>query len=53
MTSPRRSGGHAELLEAEPHFERPGPDGRAACADFRIGDYQHELGCRPLLAAAD
>ena len=35
---------YAELLGMEPYFERPGPDGRLAYAEFRIGDYQHELG---------
>lgn len=29
---------YAELLGAEPYFERPG------YAEFRLGDYQHELG---------
>lgn len=29
---------YAELLGMEPYFERPG------YAEFRIGDYQHELG---------
>ena len=27
-----------------PYFERSGPDGRPAYAEFRIGDYQAELG---------
>jgi predicted enzyme related to lactoylglutathione lyase len=35
---------YAELLGVEPYFERPGPDGRLAYAEFRLGDYQHELG---------
>ena len=35
---------YAELLGVEPYFERPGPDGRPAYVEFRIGDYQHELG---------
>lgn len=35
---------YAELLGVEPYFERPGPDGRLAYAEFRIGDYQDELG---------
>jgi predicted enzyme related to lactoylglutathione lyase len=35
---------YGELLGVEPYFERPGPDGRLAYAEFRIGDYQHELG---------
>ncbi|MFJ8016556.1 VOC family protein [Streptomyces sp. NPDC096339] len=29
---------YSELLGAEPYFERPG------YAEFRLGDYQHELG---------
>ena len=29
---------YSELLRVEPYFERPG------YAEFRIGDYQHELG---------
>jgi predicted enzyme related to lactoylglutathione lyase len=37
-------GWYAELLGIQPYFERPGPDGRPAYAEFRIGDYQHELG---------
>ena len=37
-------GWYAELLGVEPYFERPGPDGRLAYAEFRIGDYQAELG---------
>jgi predicted enzyme related to lactoylglutathione lyase len=35
---------YAELLGVEPYFERPGPDGRPAYAEFRIGDFQAELG---------
>jgi predicted enzyme related to lactoylglutathione lyase len=31
-------------LGIEPYFERPGPDGRPAYVEFRIGDYQAELG---------
>jgi uncharacterized glyoxalase superfamily protein PhnB len=38
------TGWYAELLGVEPYFQRPGPDGRLAYAEFRIGDYQHELG---------
>jgi predicted enzyme related to lactoylglutathione lyase len=34
---------YAELLGVEPYFERP-VDGRLAYAEFRVGDYQHELG---------
>jgi predicted enzyme related to lactoylglutathione lyase len=35
---------YTELLGVGPYFERPGPDGRVAYIEFRIGDYQHELG---------
>jgi predicted enzyme related to lactoylglutathione lyase len=35
---------YAELLGVEPYFERPGPDGRLAYAEFRVGDDQDELG---------
>jgi predicted enzyme related to lactoylglutathione lyase len=34
---------YVELLGIDPYFERP-IDGRAAYIEFRIGDYQHELG---------
>ncbi|GLX01994.1 VOC family protein [Microtetraspora sp. NBRC 16547] len=35
---------YTELLGVEPYFNRSGPDGRPAYVEFRIGDYQHELG---------
>jgi predicted enzyme related to lactoylglutathione lyase len=35
---------YTELLGIEPYFEVPGPDGRPAYREFRLGDYQHELG---------
>ena len=35
---------YAELLGVEPYFERPGPDGRPAYTEFRIGDDEDELG---------
>ncbi|MCL4296623.1 MAG: VOC family protein [Anaerolineae bacterium] len=35
---------YTELLGIAPYFERPGADGRLAYAEFRLGDYQHELG---------
>jgi predicted enzyme related to lactoylglutathione lyase len=35
---------YTELLGLAPYFERPGPDGRLAYMEFRLGDYQHELG---------
>jgi predicted enzyme related to lactoylglutathione lyase len=34
---------YAELLGAEPYFRRPF-DGPPVYVEFRIGDYQHELG---------
>lgn len=35
---------YSELLETEPYFERPGDGQPAAYYEFRIGDYQAELG---------
>lgn len=35
---------YTELLGTAPYFSRPGPDGRPAYIEFRIGDYQAELG---------
>ena len=35
---------YAELLGSDPYFERPNPDGSLAYIEFRLGDYQHELG---------
>ena len=35
---------YSELLGIAPYFERPGPDGKLAYIEFRLGDYQHELG---------
>lgn len=34
---------YSELLGIEPYFERPNPE-NPAYIEFRIGDYQHELG---------
>ena len=34
---------YAELLGIEPYFQRPDP-AHPAYVEFRIGDYQHELG---------
>nr|WP_240759876.1 VOC family protein [Phytoactinopolyspora endophytica] len=34
---------YAELLDTEPYFVRP-EEGPPAYVEFRIGDYQHELG---------
>jgi predicted enzyme related to lactoylglutathione lyase len=49
---------YAEFLGVEAYFERPGPDGGPAYAEFRIGDYQNELGIidsryRPPTAATE
>ena len=35
---------YTELLGLEPYFERPGADGKPAYLEWRLGDYQHELG---------
>jgi predicted enzyme related to lactoylglutathione lyase len=35
---------YAELLGVEPYFAVPGPDGDPAYLEFRIGDYEAELG---------
>ncbi|MEE6259519.1 VOC family protein [Plantactinospora sonchi] len=35
---------YAEFLGTQPYFSRPGPDGRPAYVEFRIGDHQAELG---------
>lgn len=35
---------YSELLGITSYFERSGPDGQLAYAEFRLGDYQHELG---------
>lgn len=35
---------YAELLGIEPYYEFPGPDGQPGYREFRLGDYQHELG---------
>jgi len=35
---------YAELLGQQPYFSVPGPGGRPAYLEFRIGDYEHELG---------
>ncbi|OLT15824.1 glyoxalase [Pseudonocardia sp. CNS-139] len=40
---PAASRWYADLLGVEPYFVRP-EDGPAAYVEFRIGDYQHELG---------
>ena len=35
---------YSEFLGVQPYFQRPGPDGRPAYVEFRIGDHQAELG---------
>jgi len=35
---------YTEFLGVEAYYMRPGPDGRPAYVEFRIGDYQAELG---------
>ena len=35
---------YADLFGVEPYYEVPGPDGRTAYAEFRIGDSLDELG---------
>jgi predicted enzyme related to lactoylglutathione lyase len=35
---------YAEFLGIEPYFSVPGPGGAPAYLEFRIGDYEHELG---------
>lgn len=35
---------YAEILQLEAYFERSGPDGGLVYTEFRIGDYQTELG---------
>ena len=37
---PAAAAWYAEFLGVEPYFSRPGPDGRPAYVEFRIGDYQ-------------
>jgi predicted enzyme related to lactoylglutathione lyase len=35
---------YADFLGIEPYFSVPGPGGAPAYLEFRIGDYEHELG---------
>jgi predicted enzyme related to lactoylglutathione lyase len=35
---------YSELLGIEPYFNVPNTDGSLAYTEFRVGDYQHELG---------
>ncbi len=41
---PAAAAWYAEFLGVEPYYSMPGPDGREAYIEFRLGDYQHELG---------
>ena len=41
---PAATAWYAEFLGVDAYFERPGPDGRPAYAEFRIGDSQDEFG---------
>ncbi|UYM06842.1 VOC family protein [Solicola gregarius] len=41
---PAAAAWYAEFLGVEPYFERSGPEGAAVYVEFRIGDYQSELG---------
>jgi predicted enzyme related to lactoylglutathione lyase len=41
---PAAAAWYSEFLGVQPYFNRPGPDGRLAYAEFRVGDYQAELG---------
>lgn len=38
------AGWYAEFLGVRPYFERPGPEGRPAYVEFRLGDHEDELG---------
>ncbi|BCB88338.1 VOC family protein [Phytohabitans suffuscus] len=35
---------YTEFLGVAPYFDRPGPEGRPVYVEFRLGDYQAELG---------
>jgi len=35
---------YTKVVGYEPYFARPNPDGTLAYIEFRLGDYQHELG---------
>ncbi|GIH94181.1 VOC family protein [Planobispora siamensis] len=35
---------YTEVLGIEPYFNRKNPDGSLGYVEFRVGDYQHELG---------
>ncbi|SHE89665.1 hypothetical protein SAMN05444392_104188 [Seinonella peptonophila] len=49
---------YTKFLDIEPYFERSGPDGQLVYIEFRLGDFQHELGIidrryEPLMARGD
>jgi len=49
---------YAEFLGVQPYYSMDAPDGRPAYVEFRLGDYQHELGLidsrwRPASAATE
>jgi len=41
---PAAAAWYAEFVGVEPYFERSGPDGAPGYVEFRLGDYQAELG---------
>lgn len=41
---PQAARWYADLLGFAPYFERPGPEGDPVYVEFRIGDFQTELG---------
>jgi len=41
---PAAAAWYTEFLGVQAYFQRPGPDGRPAYVEFRIGDYEAELG---------
>src|SRR5215212_2521876 len=41
---PAAAAWYAEFLGQEPYFQVPGPDGRPAYVEFRVGDHEDELG---------
>jgi predicted enzyme related to lactoylglutathione lyase len=55
---PAAAAWYAEFLGVQPYYSMDGPDGRPAYVEFRLGDYQHELGIidsrwRPPAAATE
>ena len=41
---PAAAAWYTELFGVEPYFSRPGPDGTPAYIEFRVGDYEAEMG---------